>query len=58
MAEGGWCGLWSYIKRGGARLVWACGVGLVASGWARGTVEWWEGSRKVPWLRRIRERER
>jgi hypothetical protein len=43
MAEGGWCGLWSYIKRGGARLVWACGVGLVASGWARGTVEWVRG---------------
>jgi hypothetical protein len=34
-----------------------CGVGLLASDWARRTVEWWEGSRKVPWSRRVRERE-
>jgi hypothetical protein len=34
-----------------------CGVGLLASDWARRTVEWWEGSRKVPWSGRVGERE-
>jgi hypothetical protein len=28
-----------YFREGRVRLVWACGVGLVASGWAMGTVE-------------------
>jgi hypothetical protein len=32
-----------YKERWGCRSVWACGVGLVASGLARGTVEWVRG---------------
>jgi hypothetical protein len=28
-----------YFREGRVTLVWACGVGLVASGWTRGMVE-------------------
>jgi hypothetical protein len=28
-----------YFREGRVRSVWACGVGLVAFGWARGMVE-------------------
>jgi hypothetical protein len=38
------------------RSVWACGVGLVASGWARGRWSVCVGPRMGPWSGRIRER--